>query len=147
MCDWNGAYHTGDCCPPCWGVTDVSCVGQLPKFGGQRCERGSAATRDCSRVVEEVRSVFWDLCDMARKQHGPSAMRGSSGKQPTRTRKRLRIPTIATRSGTPGSRSCKFATSAHRPKCRVRKDPSHHSGRPHAACNTLDFTIPMLALS
>ena len=108
--------------PALQGVTDGSFVGQPPK---------SAATRDCSRVVEEVRSVFWDLCDIAGKQHGPSAMRGSSGKQPTRTKKRLRIPTNATRSVTPGSRSCKFATSAHRPKCRVRRDPSHHSGRQH----------------
>ena len=37
------------------GVTDGSCVGQSrspPKFGGRRCEHGSAATRDCSRLVE-----------------------------------------------------------------------------------------------
>ena len=101
MCDWSGAYRNG------------SCVGQL-----QPCGRGGA-----QRLLGPVRHGLEATWTFSRAN--------SSRKQPTRTKKRLMIPTIATRSGTPGSRSCMFATSAHRPKCRIRRDPSHHSGRQH----------------
>ena len=135
--------------PALQGVTDGSCVGQLPKFGGQQPLRACVCSyTDCSRVVEEVRWTpglrKWAQPDKTqgnkqRVSSGTCATWLESNMQPCEAlqennrlgQRNLRIPTIATRSGTPGSRSCKFATSAHRPKCRVRRDPSHHSGRQH----------------
>ena len=129
------------------GVTDGSCVGQFrwpPKFGGRRCERGCAATRECSRVVEarsgacffnRVQVRWTQLCAQGNRQRlGPvraphmarsaivfrhsdtfsnaiddgldvamlttrwtfSHARQPTGKQPTRTKQRPRIPKIAT---------------------------------------------------
>ena len=128
--------------PALWGVTE--------KFGGQRCESASPASRDCSRVVKGVRWTpglrKWAQPDKTqgnkqRVYSGTCAtwLESNMDLQPCEAllesnrlgQRNLRIPTIATRSGTLGSRSCKFATSAHRPKCRVRRDPSHHSGRQH----------------
>ena len=153
MCDWSGAYRTGDCCPPCsstagsygWVVRETApevrwatlraWVSSFQKL--QPCGRGGAMDPGLRKWAQPDKTQG----NKQRISFGTCAtwLESNMDLQPCEAlqennrlgQRNLRIPTIANRSGTPGSRSCKFATSAYRPKCRVRRDPSHHSGRQH----------------